>query len=192
MKTYNKTTEKNRLEIRNEDCPESPRAWSNLGKFITSTRGYKSPDKDFELETILEDSKELSFSNADEHARYLQGRVKKAGKKIRWFCMVSKYDHSGVTYSIGAKSGWDVGVAGFYLVEVNDETKTYTDERIAGLVAGELETYTKYCNGDVYGFVLYDEAGEVVDSCGGFYDIEDIKDYLPEEWKDEELNKYII
>jgi len=43
----------------------------------------------------------------------------------------------------------------------------------------------------VYRFTLYDEDGGVEDSCCGFYDIEDIRGYLPEEWKNEDLTKYL-
>jgi hypothetical protein len=47
-------------------------------------------------------------------------------------------------------------------------------------------------NSEVYRFVLYDEKGEIEDSCGGFYDIEDIKEHLPEDWKDEEMSNYSV
>ena len=35
------------------------------------------------------------------------------------------------------------------------------------------------------------ETGEIEDSCGGFYDIEDIREHLPEEFKSEDLTAYI-
>jgi hypothetical protein len=38
---------------------------------------------------------------------------------------------------------------------------------------------------------LYNEKGDIEDSCGGFYDIEDIRESLPEEFKDEDLSKYV-
>ena len=39
---------------------------------------------------------------------------------------------------------------------------------------------------------LYDENGNITDSVGGFYDIDDMKEHLPEEYKDENLNEYIV
>jgi hypothetical protein len=59
------------------------------------------------------------------------------------------------------------------------------------VIKSELETYTKWANGEVYGFTLYDDKGELEDSCYGFYDIDDIKEHLPAEWKDEDLTAYI-
>ena len=47
-------------------------------------------------------------------------------------------------------------------------------------------------NGEVYEFVLYDEEGNIKDSCSGFYSIDEIKDCLGEEFQDEDLNEYLI
>ena len=35
------------------------------------------------------------------------------------------------------------------------------------------ETYTAWCNGEVYSFIVYDENDEEVDSCCGYYGYED-------------------
>lgn len=56
----------------------------------------------------------------------------------------------------------------------------------------EIEIYNKWCNGEIYRYELYDKNGEQIDSCGGFYDINDIKEYLPKEWKKENLTDYIV
>jgi hypothetical protein len=69
--------------------------------------------------------------------------------------------------------------------------RTMTAETIAEAIDAELVEYTKWVNGDVYAFTLYDENGEQVDSCGGFFDIEDIREHLPEDWKDEPLMPYL-
>jgi len=45
-------------------------------------------------------------------------------------------------------------------------------------------------NGEIYYFVLYNKKGDVEDSCGGFYDIKDIREYLPKSWAKEDLQDY--
>jgi hypothetical protein len=92
--------------------------------------------------------------------------------------------------------GWDSGVAGFYIVTREniqewDNKNTMSKKKIEAIIDAELEDYTKWANGYVYCFLLYGKDGEVVDSCGGFYDINDIKDALPDEWKDEDLSDYL-
>ena len=59
------------------------------------------------------------------------------------------------------------------------------------VIKQEIAVYNKYVNGEVYRFTLYNEAGEIEDSCCGFYNIEDIRDHLPEDWKDEDLDEYL-
>jgi hypothetical protein len=56
----------------------------------------------------------------------------------------------------------------------------------------ELEEYTKWINGEVYGFTLYNEEGEVEESVWGFYDLEAIQQNLPKEWEDENMSDYLI
>jgi hypothetical protein len=67
-----------------------------------------------------------------------------------------------------------------------------TEEGIKGYIDRELETYTAWANGEVYCFTLYDEKGELEESCCGFYDLEAIKQNLPKEWKDENMEDYLI
>ena len=55
--------------------------------------------------------------------------------------------------------------------------KRITAERLRKLeqayLRSELETYTAYLNGDVFGFVVETEDGEELDSCWGYYDRDD-------------------
>ncbi len=45
---------------------------------------------------------------------------------------------------------------------------------------------------EMFHFWLYDEKGNEVDTMYGFSYIEEMKEDLPEEWKDEDLTQYII
>jgi hypothetical protein len=46
-------------------------------------------------------------------------------------------------------------------------TKKYIDRAMKVLLA-EVDTYDNYIRGEVYGYILLDENGEVEDSCNGF------------------------
>ena len=47
------------------------------------------------------------------------------------------------------------------------------EEKIIGLLDGEIKTYDQYLTGDVHGYMIYrpedEECEESVDSCWGFY-----------------------
>jgi hypothetical protein len=41
--------------------------------------------------------------------------------------------------------------------------------KIESIIEAEVQTYTQYVEGEVYGFQIIDEDNEVIDSCYGFY-----------------------
>ena len=93
---------------------------------------------------------------------------------------VGMLDHSGVSYYIGGGAhwsdpgGWDSGTCGviFTTRELLNETQgegvTPSDEQLAEWLKGEIEEYSKWANGEVYGYVIKDPNGDEVDSCWGF------------------------
>jgi len=90
------------------------------------------------------------------------------------------YDHSGITMRCSAFScPWDSGQVGFIFVSKADARKEFgrltkaTVARIEQSLRGEVETYAQYLEGDVYGYEVEDSDGETLDSCWGFYGIED-------------------
>lgn len=77
---------------------------------------------------------------------------------------------------------WDgAEMAGILLWEnpVTDMGAKTLDDR-AKDADGFLETYTNYCNGNVYGYVIENEDGEHVDSCWGYYDDNSLKEAVKE------------
>lgn len=196
MKTYTKqtTTTEPRLIITHDDDTTSPREDSNLGYFITVDRNYYSPDKHSVLEKIIKDSGEIATSQA-EHIKLIKEYIEldyKGEEKVIAIYPIVKYEHSGVSYSLGSKKGFDYSNNGFYII--TDKTQKETGIKAKDFekfIKAELETYNSWVNGETYRFCLYDEQGEVIDSCGGFYDLKTIKEYLPEDWKDEDLTDYI-
>ena len=139
------------IEIHIDEDPESPREWNNLGTFWTFHPHYRSPDPDPDPDYDLSD------------CIYLP---------------VFIYDHSGVAYSTTPfHCPWDSGWVGFIFIpkaKVREEFgwKLITAARrskIEQYLRDEVETYSKYASGEVYGFVI----PETGDSCWGFYSREE-------------------
>lgn len=159
------------LKIVWDEYPESPRIWDNLGTFVTFEGRSYSPDDN-------------PFNSAEE----LIEEVCKSDKYIWWY--VGKYEHSAVKYFLTDNeqlTGWDTCTCGIIYVSKEDARDNYNvkkimpklRDRIYELFEAEVEEYTNYVNGWVYGYKLYDLNGEEVDSCYGFYNgEEDAVEYL--------------
>lgn len=99
---------------------------------------------------------------------------------------VFMYDHGGITVSTKPFScRWDSGQVGYTFITRGDFIKEYGEVTIGNvqektakaesLLIAELEVYSKYLNGEIYGYVVENKNSEVEDSCWGFYDFEDCK-----------------
>lgn len=194
MITYKETVEKPRLEITYNSDSNSPREWSNLGKFIVISGRYNSPDNDETFISIVKETSQNATSQ-ENHIDLIKKEIEDLGDKVLYITPICRYEHGGVAYSIGTRHGFDYSNNGFYIV--TEETlkgicePLSSDEEYEKQISNEIETYNQWVNGEVYAFILYDENGEQEDSCCGFYAIEDIKEYLPEEFKDEDLEQYL-
>lgn len=194
MKTYTRTRTitSPRLEITYDTSLESPRMDSNLGYFITKDRNYHSPDKEPHMEAVVAEMGDIANSQ-EEHMELITKTLNDEGEKVLAIYPVVKYEHSGVCYKLGTVHNFDYSNNGFYIITEKSQKETGVDRKdFEKVIREELDVYNKYVNGEVYRFVLYDENGEIEDSCGGFYDIEDIKEHLPEDWKDEEMSNYFV
>jgi hypothetical protein len=191
-KTYTKEVEAPLLEIRYDCDPTSPREWSNLGYFITVDRDYHSPDMNETLERIVKDTGEEATSQA-EHIKMIKKEVEnELDEKVLKIYPIVKYEHGAVVYSLGEMHGFDYSNNGFYIVTDKTQKELGTPESsFEKVIREELNIYNKYANGEVYCFTLYDDKGEVEDSCCGFYSLDDIKEQLPSEWEDVDLTEYI-
>lgn len=152
-----------RYRIEYDSCPENPRTEEdNLFTLYFSDNRYVSGD-----ERIREGHEEDDFVN---DSRYLVFDV-------------YAYIHGGVALSVSPfYCPWDSGKIGFAVISretIEKELgwKRITSERLRKLeqayLRSELETYTAYLNGEVFGFVVETEDGEVLDSCWGYYDRDD-------------------
>jgi hypothetical protein len=141
------TTRKGVLKIYQDQDPMSPREWDNLGTIYHWHRRY-------ELGTRISPDDDLP-----------------KGVKIP----VYMYDHSGVTISTEAFScGWDSGQVGWIvapLERIKDEYKckkvTPTiRKKVIQVLKGEVDTYARYLEGNVYGFVLEGPPPDPCSECG--------------------------
>jgi len=153
------------LEIKQDELAESPRQWDNLGKMVCFHGRYDLGDKH-----------NLSI----EQAKALYEKTVKQGVALPLYL----YDHSGITMSTSPFScPWDSGQVGFIYADKEMILKMFGKERMGkGMkqtaldsLQKEVEIYDQYLTGDVYFYTIKDEAGEVIESCGGFFGEEDAK-----------------
>lgn len=204
MKTYDKTIMEPRLKIRHDSDAESPRQWDNLGYFVTKESRHESPDGnrrhpshgDYQPAWLVQEIMERTADeakNADDHKRLIKAELKKEGENVLVILPVVRHEHGNVSYKLGTAQGFDASNCGFYIVtEKSAKVLGTPKSSFLKVIEQELETYTAWANGEVYGYELYDENGVLENSCWGFYDIEDIKADLPVEWANENLSDYLI
>jgi hypothetical protein len=150
------------LEVFYDGHAESPRQWDNMTKFIMFHRRYNLPNE--------VDIHEQDYSSWDEMEAELQ-------QQYKWVYPVFMYDHGGVAFSINAFScRWDSGQVGFIVLDDGSAEDAYK------CATSELQIYSEYANGNVFGFFV-EENGEHIHSCSGFYGSDFDENGLIEELK---------
>ena len=192
MLTYETTIKKPRLVISYDNDTESPRIWTNLGYFLTAEDRYESPDgNDHPLYDIMKLTGDEATSTED-HTKRIKKEAKSQDINIIAIYPIYRYEHGNIVYRRGTAHGFDYSNCGFYIITDESHKETGTNQSDwEKQIDQELENYTKWANGEVYSFILYTADGEMEDSCGGFYNIEDIREYLPKEYEDEDLTQYL-
>ena len=183
----------------------SPRADDNLGTIYYKHRSYDLGEKVISGDVIewLED--ELGIARA---YVYSNDRVRELSERYceKYIALpLYLYDHSGVSLSTSPFScSWDSGQVGFIRAEksrINEWVggKYVTKkkrERALEILESEIETFNQYLSGDVYGFRILDDEGDVIDSCGGYYgtDFEEngILDEVFDQWEGTETREQVL
>jgi len=188
------------IRIEPDEFPSSPREDSNLGTMCFDHKRYSMPwefdgvDQAnpvyYENGSKWEPKRCQSWSDV---LRAIRQAVQEAGDDIALALPVFMLDHSGTVYGVPNPirdygrldpfrhlyMGMDSGQVGYIFItrsKVQEEYgwKKLTPERLAKLaeyLKTEVETYSDWANGSVYGYVIEDQAGEEVDSCWGFYGV---------------------
>ncbi|MHB9130373.1 MAG: hypothetical protein ACYDBB_04680 [Armatimonadota bacterium] len=178
------------FEIIPDDTPENPRGWDNLGTMVCWHRRYALGDPH-------------DYHDPQEFTTQLH-----AGNAI--ILPLFLFDHSGLTMRTDSArfhacdpAGWDWGQVGYIYTMKVDVRKAYGVKHITRrlnaciqqVLQDEVETYSQYLHGEVYGFTLTDRlTGEVVDACWGFYGENPhrngMAESLPREYREEILSYF--
>ena len=157
------------LAIRQDDCPESPRDWDNLGAMLCFHGKYSLGDADHGYDSD-------DYSGWDEMEKAIR-----ENEDVAIILPLYLYDHSGITISTSPfSSGWDSGQIGFIYMTNKKAKECWPVEFLIGehikiareALIAEVETYDQYLRGDIYGFLVETPDGEHIDSCSGFYGTE--------------------
>lgn len=170
---HEETYQGHTIKIYHDNDAESPREWDNFGTLICGHSRYQLGDKhEFDdARSFLLDLLDLDVE-MDLPVNDLIKRV----EKIAVILPVYLYDHSGLAMNTtGFHCPWDSGQIGFIYVKLSDIRKEYSIKRVsaklreqaATYLRNEVQTFSDYISGSVYGYVVEKE-GEEIDSCWGF------------------------
>lgn len=163
------------VRIVQDEYPESPREWDNLGTLVL--REYKS-DENFEIGRNVENvTGNLEYDLMLSHA-------KSKGLNINdiIFKPVYAYVHSGETFATTPfECRWDSGLYGVIYVTKQKVRKEYgakriskaLNEKVLNILEGEIKDYDTWARGEVYGFII-EKDEEHLDSCWGYYSLEQV------------------
>jgi hypothetical protein len=151
---------------------DDPRDWDNLGTMACYHRRYELGD------VRLNPDDNRTWVEIEKHLKNEEG--------ARIVLPLGLYDHSGITMSVGVQNGWDSGQVGFIYVTADELRAEYGVKRITknvlaraeSVLRAEVDTYDMYLRGDVYRVSIETEHGKDVESCGGIYGTEGVKEYI--------------
>jgi len=171
------------VKIMHDEDPESPRGWDNLGVMAGFHGRYNLGDND---PGLMLDGSSINLGDYDGWDE-MEADLRRRGA----LCIqpLFLYDHSGITISTRSFAGrahhasWDSGRVGFIFTTRKRMTEylgknrltAKTRKRVEEILEAEVEEYDQYLRGDVYGYIIEDNAGNQVDSCWGFYGYDIVK-----------------
>ena len=153
------------LSIYRDTFSESPREWDNLSHIMFFQRRYNLGDKhNYNSDDFF------SWDVLEEYLRENEGA----------YIMhpLSFYDdRNGIVISIDESTErWDSERDGVIYVTKQTIECEYgkltpeTEELVEKILRGEVNDYNQYLHGEVYGFVIRNADGEIVDEEWGYYD----------------------
>jgi hypothetical protein len=152
------------VEIHQDEQPENPRDWDNLGIMICHHNRYKLGDKHNINPNDYNSFKEMKKDIIKEY-------------DVAVMLPLYLYDHSGITISTSPfNCPWDSGQVGFIVISKKKIREEFSVKRITKKIKenitktleSEVKTYDQFLTGDIYGFKILKDGIEI-DSCWGFY-----------------------
>ncbi len=143
-----------RYEIKRDESPENPFDWDNGFAFWTNIPRY------------------FPHFNLDGVLKYWEPESDKLSPPPGYTAYpVYAYIHSGIVLSLSPFScPWDSGFGGVLLLKRSEFiTKKSDNFRIRKIAKGFIETFNQYLAGDIWGYTVYDDSGEMIDSLWGIY-----------------------
>lgn len=161
------------IKIYHDNDAENPREWENLGTMICGHSRHQLGDnhsfgggREFLLDLLeLDDACSLDVDQLLVRA-----------EKVAIILPVYLYDHSGLLMNTtGFHCPWDSAQIGFIYVTCSDVRDEYSvkrvsrqlREKVAGYLRQEVQTFSDYLSGAVYGYIVEKDDAEV-ESCWGF------------------------
>lgn len=141
------------INIEQDDMPENPREWDNLGTMVCFHSRYNLGDKHTydSVEAFIEDRKKTDI-----------------------LLPLYLYDHSGLTMKTASFNDiWDSGQVGFIYTSKEKVLENFIKKELTPalikkakeVLKCEVEIYTQFLEGDVWGYTIEG----LDDSCWGFY-----------------------
>lgn len=176
METYlsEKSGSKVKLVIENDCDAENPREWEN------------------NISTLICFNSRSGYGDNHSYTNKSYGSVQEVIKAIKKdlnpvLCYnLYIYKHGSVSLSlIPFNDSFDSWMVGCVIVE-KEKLESYFPqykkltkrriEQIKSIIEMEIDIYTKYLNGDVYKYVIYD-GEECIETSGNYYDVDECRDY---------------
>lgn len=160
------------IQIDFDPEPTDPREWDNLGTMVHWHNRYVLGDRGLESDE-REAMERGGFPLLERYMRMVKGAVA--------ILPLSIYDHSGVSMWVGAPysdsyRGWDSSFIGFiYTTKEAIAEIGSPEDAVEEILRGEVEDYNKFLTGQIFGYRVFDENEEEIDSCWGFFDEKDAK-----------------
>jgi hypothetical protein len=171
-----------RIKTYQDDEPDNPRDWDNLGKIFYGHKRYVLGEVDVRKE--FEDC--YSWDDVEKRIIELYDPLV--------ILPLYLYDHSVLRIKIGdfydsqlpqGYAYFDTGMVGFVIAERDKVRKEYGVQRISKklreqvkqILEDEIDVFDKYLSGQVYAYSIEDT--DI--ACSGFYDYDEMVKYAKEE-----------
>jgi len=158
--------------------PQSPREWSNLGTMQSLERFYGPDEYHDHLYGFWDLARRLAedvvtFKTYDDIPN--KHILRAVNKHFIIFPYWRRQDGSIFTDGQGL-TGWDAECDGVIFVKRKDLSRPgnsanyhVTEDQAVESLKAEIENYSLYASGEVYGYQICNAQGDCVDSCYGFF-----------------------